>query len=165
MRTATRHQVSSVRLSTEYRDAYSNLSKTTLSQQSKIFNEKKLKDSECSDLLNKVIYLLNQVYSCQIIVGRRVPRPREVKHVFQRDEAVPNAAEHAPEPAPPDLRFHQGAQSKRVRSFHCDFLSLERHPAIRQWNRQSQCTEGANQDHWWAVRPKSGEVYKASFEW
>jgi hypothetical protein len=43
----------------EYRDAYSNLSKTTLVQQSKIFNEKKLKDAECIDLLNKVIYLLN----------------------------------------------------------------------------------------------------------
>ncbi len=28
---------------------------------SKIFNEKKLKDSECIDLLNKVVYLLNQV--------------------------------------------------------------------------------------------------------
>lgn len=45
----------------EYRDAYSNLSKVNLSQQSQIFNEKKLKDSECQDLLNKVIYLLNQV--------------------------------------------------------------------------------------------------------
>jgi len=45
----------------EYRDAYTNLSKTNLVQQSKIFNEKKLKDSECIDLLNKIIFLLNQV--------------------------------------------------------------------------------------------------------
>ena len=45
----------------EYRDAFSNLSKTELVQKSKIFNEKKLKDSECTDLLNKIIYLLNQV--------------------------------------------------------------------------------------------------------
>jgi coatomer subunit gamma len=45
----------------EYRDAYTNLSKTNLVQQSKIFNEKKLKDSECTDLLNKIIFLLNQV--------------------------------------------------------------------------------------------------------
>ena len=45
----------------EYRDAYSNLSKSELCQKSKIFNEKKLKDSECTDLLNKIIYLLNQV--------------------------------------------------------------------------------------------------------
>ena len=45
----------------EYRDAFSNLSKTALVQMSKIFNEKKLKDSNCTDLLNKIIYLLNQV--------------------------------------------------------------------------------------------------------
>ena len=47
--------------SSEYRDAYSNLSKSDLVQKSKIFNDKKLKDSECTDLLNKIIYLLNQV--------------------------------------------------------------------------------------------------------
>ena len=45
----------------EYRDAYSNLNKSDLVQKSKIFNDKKLKDSECTDLLNKIIYLLNQV--------------------------------------------------------------------------------------------------------
>ena len=45
----------------EYRDAFSNLSKSGLVQLSKIFNEKKLKDSDCIDLLNKVVYLLNQV--------------------------------------------------------------------------------------------------------
>lgn len=45
----------------EYRDAYTNLNKSELVQKSKIFNEKKLKDSECTDLLNKIIYLLNQV--------------------------------------------------------------------------------------------------------
>jgi hypothetical protein len=50
----------------EYRDAYSNLSKVNLSQQSQIFNEKKLKDTECQDLLNKVIYLLNQVRVNQV---------------------------------------------------------------------------------------------------
>jgi len=43
----------------EYRDAFTNLSKSSLVQKSKIFNEKKLKDSECTDLLNKIIYLLN----------------------------------------------------------------------------------------------------------
>lgn len=48
-------------IESEYRDAYSNLSKTNLVQQSKIFNEKKLKDAECIDLLNKIIFLLNQV--------------------------------------------------------------------------------------------------------
>ena len=47
--------------SSEYKDAYSNLNKSELAQKSKIFNEKKLKDAECTDLLNKVIYLLNQV--------------------------------------------------------------------------------------------------------
>jgi len=47
--------------SSEYRDAYSNLSKSALVQNSKIFNDKKLKDTECIDLLNKVIFLLNQV--------------------------------------------------------------------------------------------------------
>ena len=47
--------------SSEYRDAYSSLSKSELVQKSKMFNEKKLKDAECTDLLNKVIYLLNQV--------------------------------------------------------------------------------------------------------
>ena len=46
--------------SSEYRDAYTNLNKSELVQKSKIFNEKKLKESECTDLLNKVIYLLNQ---------------------------------------------------------------------------------------------------------
>merc|ERR1719464_432391 len=46
--------------SSEYRDAYTNLNKSELAQKSKIFNEKKLKDAECTDLLNKVIYLLNQ---------------------------------------------------------------------------------------------------------
>ena len=46
--------------SSEYRDAYTNLNKSELVQKSKIFNEKKLKDSECTDLLNKIIYLLNQ---------------------------------------------------------------------------------------------------------
>jgi hypothetical protein len=43
----------------EYRDAYSNLSKSSLSQNSKMFNERKLNDKECTDLLNKVIFLLN----------------------------------------------------------------------------------------------------------
>ena len=47
--------------SSEYRDAYTNLNKSELVQKSKIFNDKKLKDSECTDLLNKIIFLLNQV--------------------------------------------------------------------------------------------------------
>jgi hypothetical protein len=44
----------------EYRDAYTNLKQSDLAQKSRIFNEKKLKDSECIDLLNKIIFLLNQ---------------------------------------------------------------------------------------------------------
>jgi hypothetical protein len=55
----------------EYRDAYTNLSKTNLVQQSKIFNEKKLKDAECSDLLNKIIFLLNQVSFYVLIMQGR----------------------------------------------------------------------------------------------
>lgn len=75
-------------IESEYRDAYSNLSKTNLVQQSKIFNEKKLKDAECIDLLNKIIFLLNQV-SLPIRVnfysGRRFYRDHEELNVLQRD--------------------------------------------------------------------------------
>ena len=46
--------------SSEYKDAYSNLNKSTLVQESNIFNDKTLKDKKCIDLLNKVIFLLNQ---------------------------------------------------------------------------------------------------------
>ena len=45
----------------EHTDAYTNLSKSHLAQQSKIFNEKKLKEFECQDILNKITFLLNQV--------------------------------------------------------------------------------------------------------
>lgn len=45
----------------EYNDAYSNLSKSTLVQESNIFNEKNLSVGKCVDLLNKIIFLLNQV--------------------------------------------------------------------------------------------------------
>lgn len=45
----------------EYRDAYTNLNKSDLVQKTSIFNDKKLKDRECTDLMNKIIYLLNQV--------------------------------------------------------------------------------------------------------
>ena len=45
---------------TEYKDAYSNLSKSTLVQESAIFKEKSLKEKKCIDLLNKVIFVLNQ---------------------------------------------------------------------------------------------------------
>ena len=45
--------------SSEYRDAYTNLNKSDLVQKTSIFNDKKLRDSECTDLLNKIIYLLN----------------------------------------------------------------------------------------------------------
>ncbi len=43
----------------EYNDAYSNLSKSALVQESKIFNEKQINERKCVDLLNKVIFLLN----------------------------------------------------------------------------------------------------------
>ena len=45
--------------SSEYKDAYSNLSKSALVQESNIFNDKTLKEKKCIDLLNKVIFLLN----------------------------------------------------------------------------------------------------------
>ena len=44
----------------EYKDAYSNLNKSALVQESTIFNDKTLKEKKCIDLLNKVIFLLNQ---------------------------------------------------------------------------------------------------------
>lgn len=44
----------------EYKDAYSNLSKSALVQESNIFNDKVLKEKKCIDLLNKIIFLLNQ---------------------------------------------------------------------------------------------------------
>lgn len=44
----------------EYKDAYSNLSKSALVQESAIFKEKSLKEKKCIDLLNKVIFVLNQ---------------------------------------------------------------------------------------------------------
>lgn len=44
----------------EYKDAYSSLSKSALVQESNIFNDKTLKEKKCIDLLNKVIFLLNQ---------------------------------------------------------------------------------------------------------
>lgn len=49
--------------SLEYNDAYTHLSKSTLVQESNIFNEKSLSVLKCVDLLNKVIFLLNQVYN------------------------------------------------------------------------------------------------------
>ena len=45
--------------SSEYKDAYSDLSKSVLVHDSKIFNDKQLKEKKCIDLLNKVIFLLN----------------------------------------------------------------------------------------------------------
>jgi len=45
----------------EYNDAYTNLSKSSLVQESKIFNEKQISERKCIDLLNKIIFLLNQV--------------------------------------------------------------------------------------------------------
>jgi len=44
----------------EYKDAYSNINKTNLVHDSKMFNEKKIRDSECINVINKAIYLLNQ---------------------------------------------------------------------------------------------------------
>jgi hypothetical protein len=46
--------------SSEYKDAYSSLNKSALVQESNIFNDKTLKEKKCIDLLNKVIFLLNQ---------------------------------------------------------------------------------------------------------
>jgi len=46
--------------SSEYKDAYSNLNKSALVQESNIFNDKTLKEKKCIDLLNKIIFLLNQ---------------------------------------------------------------------------------------------------------
>ena len=45
----------------EYNDAYSHLNKSTLVQESNLFNEKSLSVLKCVDLLNKIIFLLNQV--------------------------------------------------------------------------------------------------------
>ena len=44
----------------EYKDAYSNLNKSALVQESNIFNDKTLKEKKCIDLLNKIIFMLNQ---------------------------------------------------------------------------------------------------------
>ena len=46
-------------LELEYNDAYSNLNKSTLVQESNIFNEKNLGILKCVELLNKIIFLLN----------------------------------------------------------------------------------------------------------
>ena len=43
----------------EYNDAYTNLNKSTLVQESNIFNEKNLGILKCVELLNKIILLLN----------------------------------------------------------------------------------------------------------
>ena len=43
----------------EYNDAYTNLNKSTLLQESNIFNEKNLGILKCVELLNKIIFLLN----------------------------------------------------------------------------------------------------------
>ena len=43
----------------EYNDAYSNLNKSQLVIESKVFNEKQISEKKCVDLLNKVIFLLN----------------------------------------------------------------------------------------------------------
>jgi hypothetical protein len=46
-------------LELEYNDAYSNLNKPILVQESNIFNEKNLGILKCVELLNKIIFLLN----------------------------------------------------------------------------------------------------------
>jgi len=43
----------------EYNDAYTNLNKSTLVQESNLFNEKNLSVLKCVELLNKIIFLLN----------------------------------------------------------------------------------------------------------
>lgn len=46
----------------DYKDEYTKISRSTLVQDAiKMFNEAKVKPKKCVDLLNKIIYLLNQV--------------------------------------------------------------------------------------------------------
>ena len=45
---------------TEYKDEYTRLNKTQLMQESRIFGDTKINNKKCTDLLSKVVYLLNQ---------------------------------------------------------------------------------------------------------
>lgn len=45
---------------TDYKDEYTKLSKSALMQESRIFNDAKLKHKKCTELLCKIIFLLNQ---------------------------------------------------------------------------------------------------------
>lgn len=45
----------------DYKDEYTKLSKSALVQDCRMFNDAKIKAKKCVDLLNKCIYLLNQV--------------------------------------------------------------------------------------------------------
>ncbi len=91
--------------------------------------------------------------------GWRFSRPREIVNVLQRHKTFPNASQHALEPETLDLRLHKGAACARKWGVHRDFLPLERHPAIREWDRACECSESADQDHWWVVRAEFGEVH------
>ena len=100
--------------SSEYRDAYTNLNKSELVQKSKIFNEKKLKESECTDLLNKVIYLFNQVsatyafISFLSLVRGKTSLTRKKLHVLQRHKAFPVCACSASVPPQTHLCHDKG---------------------------------------------------------
>jgi len=51
----------------EYQDAYTSLSKnkSSLAQESVAFNDKTINEKKCVELLNKIIFLLNQGRSSQ----------------------------------------------------------------------------------------------------
>ena len=56
----------------DYKDEYTRISKSTLVQEaSKIFNEAKINPKKCIEVLNKIIYLLNQVRIFHLnLIGR-----------------------------------------------------------------------------------------------
>ena len=69
----------------EYNDAYSNLNKSSLAQEASIFNEKVLSVLKCVDLLNKIIFLLNQVTLLSSLIlyqGQDFPEAEKSKIFF-----------------------------------------------------------------------------------
>lgn len=59
-RAVSQQRASNAPLRSEYKDAYSSLSKSAIVQSSNMFNDKVLKEKNCIDLLNKATFLLNQ---------------------------------------------------------------------------------------------------------
>ena len=144
--------------SSEYRDAYTNLNKSDLVQKTSIFNDKKLRDSECTDLHNKIIYLLNQVSDTlhyesiltrafTLLIGTRLCRHGEKLNVLQCDKAFPDGTIIALESSPLDLRVHQGAQGQRERGLHCHLLPQQGYLAVRQRHGQGKCAQSSHQDY------------------